>query len=439
MAVDVRMPRFSDDMEEGAVSRWLKQVGDRVEKGEPIVEVETDKVIVEVEAAADGVLAEILAQEQEIVPVDGILCRIVSVEEAAVTKSALAGSAAPTSAEPPGESLAAPLAKMQPQPVAAPSNVVPLIQPAADGSAGQPLITPLARRIAQQLGIDLSSVRGSGIGGKIIKTDLQGHISAVQGAPQVASDLSGGTHPAPAGRAEPARAAVPFPAANYEEVAQSPLRRTVARRMTESKAGIPHVYMTAEVDTTEMLALRDQINAQANGRRITVNDQMIKAVALTLERVPEVNAAYLNDTVRRYGEVHIGFAVSIDAGLVTPVVRDCHLKSMGRIATEAAGLIDRAKSRKLRPDDLDGGTFTISNMGMFDVVAFSAIINPPQVGILAIPRPVERPVAVDGRVVVRSRLQVTLSSDHRAIDGVTAAAFLKAFKDVVENPVNLML
>ena len=438
MAVDVRMPRFSDDMEEGAVSRWLKQVGDRVEKGEPIVEVETDKVIVEVEAAADGVLAEILAQEQEIVPVDGILCRIVSVEEAAVTKSALAGSAAPTSAEPPGESLAAPLAKMQPQPVAAPSNVVPLIQPAADGSAGQPLITPLARRIAQQLGIDLSSVRGSGIGGKIIKTDLQGHISAVQGAPPEAFVPSGGA-PAPAGRTDPARTAVPLPAANYEEVPKSPLRRTVARRMTESKAGIPHFHMTAEVDTTEMLALRDQINTQANGRRITVNDQMIKAVALTLERVPDVNSAYLNDMVRRYGEVHIGFAVSIDAGLVTPVVRDCHLKSMGRIATEAAGLIDRAKSRKLRPDDLDGGTFTISNMGMFDVVAFSAIINPPQVGILAIPRPVERPVAVDGRVVVRSRLQVTLSSDHRAIDGVTAAAFLKAFKDVVENPVNLML
>jgi pyruvate dehydrogenase E2 component (dihydrolipoamide acetyltransferase) len=431
MAVEVRLPKLSDEMEEGTVSRWLKQVGEAVTQGEPLVEVETEKVIVEVEANADGVLLRIVAQEQEVVPVEGVLCLI--------------GEAGEKVAERPA---AAPPARARPAASQGgggpPSNVVPLMQPQAGDDAMNEsppspdvAITPLARRVATELGVDLSSVRGTGIGGKIIMSDLQPFLSgdvqekAAVGRPQRSPEPA----PAAAPREEPVRE----PGAQSRDEPLSRLRSTIARRMGESKREIPHFYMTAEIDVTDCLAFRKRLSGKPGDPRITVNDLMIKAAAGALRKVPEVNAEFRDGAIRRYDAVHIGFAVAAEEGLVTPVVRDCHIKAIGAIARETSELIERARKRTLAAADLQGGTFTISNLGMYDVSEFAAIINPPQVGILGIAKPAERAVAKNGWVVVRTMMNATLSADHRAIDGVTAAAFLDAFRQELGDPERLLL
>jgi pyruvate dehydrogenase E2 component (dihydrolipoamide acetyltransferase) len=468
MAVELRLPKLSDEMKEGVISRWLKQPGEKVSKGEPVAEVETEKVIVEINAENDGVILEHVAREQDVVPVGGVLCRIGAPGESAASarKPAPQSSQKPAPAKPsapepvpsarsgardiPMEAAPAMLASAPasaagshapPTSNLAVSNIVALVQPPEGDSAGAPPATPLARRIASQLGIDLSRVQGSGIGGKIVKTDLQSYLPrpGSQTVPRSAGSALTAESPLPTGVIQ-TQAAVPAQSlvTASRELPLSPLRRTIARRMAESKREIPHFYMSAEIDVTEVLELRKRLNEES-GRRITVNDLIIKAAALALERVPEVNAEFADTLIRRHAEAHIGFAVSIEGGLVTPVVRDCMAKSIGRIATETAGLIERAKARRLQQAELEGGTFTISNMGMFDVTEFAAIINPPQVAILGVARPQEKPVVLEGRIAVRSRLTATLSADHRALDGVTAAAFLRELKAVLEKPVQLML
>ncbi|MCZ6472060.1 MAG: dihydrolipoamide acetyltransferase family protein [SAR324 cluster bacterium] len=425
MAVELRLPQLSEEMEEGTVSRWLKQVGDKVVKGEPLVEVETEKVIVEVEATADGVLLQIVAAEQEVVQVDGLLCLIGKPGERVAERT----TAPPKTAQP----------SRQPQDAASASNVVPLVQSSQSRTAAaaqanpssQAVVTPLARRVARELNIDLRAVKGSGIGGKIIMSDLQPFMGA--GEPQAerlaVPQASAASAPPPASPA----------AGEFEAVAQTSLRSAVARHMSASKSAIPHFYMTTEIDMTECLAMRGRLNGKMDEGRITVNAVLLKAVAMALGKVPELNAAYVDGAVRRYRAAHIAFAVAIPEGLVTPVVRDCQLKSIGVIAREAGELIDRAKARSLAAGELQGGTFTISNLGMYDVTEFAAIINPPQVGILAVARPVERAVVKNGWVVIRSQLSATLSADHRALDGVTGAAFLEALKKVLEDPERLLL
>ena len=441
MAIELCLPRMSEEMQEGTVSRWLKQEGDAVAKGEPVVEVETEKVIVEVESPQDGVLLQIVALEQEVVPVDGVLCMIGKPGE----KAAAAKAAGRKKSMPP-----------QPAPPELPgSNVVQLVQTSppesapAPGGAGpgpQAVVTPLARRVAQELGIDLAQVTGSGIGGKIIMSDLQPYmIGGVAPAETAAVAVPAARAGAPMAQAPAAMAQAPastaqrIPTAAHQDVPHTPLRGAVARRMAESKARIPHFYMSTEIDVTACLAMRKRLNGKMSEGRISMNDIMLKAAAAALGRVPAVNATYLEGAVRRFTEAHIGFAVAIEEGLVTPVVRDCHLKGIGAIARESAALIDGAKSRRLKPQDMEGGTFTISNLGMYDVVEFSAIISPPQVGILAIARPVERAVVKNGWVVVRSMLNATLSADHRALDGVTGAEFLAAFKAVLQDPEQMLL
>lgn len=408
MAIALSLPRLSDEMKEGTISRWLKGVGDPVAKGEPVVEVETEKVIVEVEANADGVIVEIIAPEQAVVPVGGLLCRIGGKEEAPAEVTS-APKRLPAVAAPP------PPAPPRPEPAAWPEP------PVGEGARA----SPLAQRVATALGIDLGAVRGTGPGGRIVAADLQPFLS---GAAQA---------PAPAVGAVPsgdARTAVAGITGGFQDVPLSGLRRTIARRMVESKQAIPHFYMATEVDVTDLLRERERLNRALPDQKVTVNDLMLKASALALEQVPELNAAWLGDMVRRFAAMHIGFAVAIEEGLVTPVVRDCHVKSLGRIAREARELVQRAKSRTLAAGDLQGGTFTVSNLGMFDVSAFAAIINPPQVGILAVAQPRQEPVIYKGRQVARSRLTATLSADHRAVDGVTGARFLKALKEILELP-----
>lgn len=438
MATELRLPRVSEEMQEGTVSRWLKQEGDAVAKGEPLVEVETEKVIVEVEATTGGVLLQIVAHEQQVVPVDGVLCLIGKASEM------------PKAAKPTGK-------KQSPQG----SNVVPLV-PVSSPSASQPdspstlpaqaaqgeavpqaVITPLARRVALELGIDLGRIKGSGIGGKIIMFDLQpfmasGPNSTAGGSQAVASAEE--ALRAPAVQSFPSPSTSPPPeAATFQDLPHSAMRGTVARRMAESKAHIPHFYMTVEIDMAACLAWRDQLNKNFAEGRISLNDVFLKAAAKALMRVPELNAEFRDGAVRRYGEAHIGFAVALDEGLVTPVLRNIQAKGIAAIARESAALIERAKTRALKAGEMQGGTFTISNLGMHDIVEFSAIINPPQVGILAIARPVERAVVKNGWVVASPRLNATLSADHRAVDGVGGAAFLAAFKEGLEDPETLLL
>ena len=493
MAVAVRLPKMSDEMTEATVSRWLKSAGDTVEKGEPVVEVETEKVIVEVEAPRAGVILEIVAEEQDVVPVDGILCRIGTADEL--------GKLAPVAARPsrlpgPPETLEDFSADSSPDSTTLASPAPPAaggetrgsggataVSTAAGSTAASPAIpaslgslgsiSPLARRVAGELRLDLAAVTGTGIGGKIVMADLQPMVDRLQ------ADANGGSLGS-AGPAVPGRTAgigglrVPRPApagessaamagggeaggeghGESEDVPHTALRRSIAKRMSAAKREIPHFYMTAEIDVTDLLAMRGRLNAslEAGGEgRVSVNDLMIKAVALALLAAPALNASYGEDAVRRYRGIHIAFATAINTavntdtnkaggeGLVTPVVRDCQAKGIGRIARETATLIDRARRRQLQAADLQGGTFTISNLGMYPVTEFSAIINPPQVGILAIARPVERPVSHGGEIVLRRMLAVTLSADHRAVDGVTGAEFLQALKTVLETPERMML
>ena len=456
MALEVRLPRFSDEMKEGTVTRWLKAAGDPVAAGEALAEIETEKVIVEVVAPKAGVLLEIHAAEQTVVPVNGLLCRIGEAGEmparttaagtpapaaapGAVPRAAASGGKVVTLASRPSrdESRAPPLPAAQAAGVQAVAAQAVTAQAVATRGAplAPGLLSPLARRVASELKLDLTQVQGTGIGGKIVLSDLEPFLAAGH---------------APAARAAPGRGALPAVIPSAWEAAppepgtvidepHSPLRRAIARRMAESKATIPHFYMTAELDATDLLALRMRLNATLPEARLSVNDFVLKATALALREVPALNAEYSEQALRRREAVHLGFAVATDEGLFTPVVRDCHLKSVGAIAEDAQGLIAKAKARTLTPQDLQGGTFTVSNLGMYDVAAFSAIINPPQVAILAVARPQERPVACNGRVIVRSHLNVTVSADHRAVDGVTVAKFLQAFRAVVEAPERLLV
>ena len=440
MAVEVRLPRLSDEMAEATISRWLKEVGESVDQGEPIVEVETDKVIVEVEAPRAGILLEIVAAEQEVVPVDGLLCRIGQPGErpapaAAAPTGAKATPAAPTRSQP-GPAGGSNVVSMPPRPAvpepappAAPAAPAVPVATTRGGPAAPVAASPLARRVAEELGIDLTGVPGTGIGGKVVMADLQPYLPAGPAAAPLQARPAA-TRQAPAGRPGGAVDA---------EVPHSSLRRTIARRMSEAKPGIPHFYLTAEVDVTDLLAMRERLNAAQQELHVSVTDFLIRVAALALQRVPALNATYTEDAVRRSAAVHIGIATAIDDGLVTPVLRDCHAKSVGQIAREARVLVERARARKLAAEDLQGGTFTISNLGMYEVVEFSAIINPPQVGILAVARPQQQPVARDGQVVLRTLLRVTLSADHRAVDGVTGAEFLQAFKHTLEHPEQLVL
>jgi pyruvate dehydrogenase E2 component (dihydrolipoamide acetyltransferase) len=446
-------------MKEGTVTRWLKAVGDPVAAGEPIAEVETEKVIVEVVAPQAGVLLEIQAAEQSVVAVEGVLCRIGKADE--LREHAAAGCTSPTQPS---------RASRESGPTALPrfpsaSNGVLSGRPAREegmpNSAAQPAliakavgvshatgtaaqnmgVSPLARRVAAELALDLTQVRGTGVGGKIVVSDLE---------PFLVTRQLGAVHTGPSRSALPAvipttteaapnEADAPAAASGMIDVPHSPLRKAIARRMAESKATIPHFYMTAAVDATDLLALRARLNGSLAEAPLSLNDFLLKATALALLEVPALNAEYGELALRRHKAVHLAFAVATEAGLYTPVVRDCHLKSLGVIAREAEALVAKAKARSLAAVDLQGGTFTVSNLGMYDVAEFSAIINPPQVAILAVARPQERPAACNGRVIVRASLNVTVSADHRALDGVTVAKFLQAFRTVVEEPERLLV
>jgi len=412
------MPKMGDAMEEGTLVRWLKQEGDTVNEGEPIAEIATDKATVEIEAPASGVLRGISVPEGAVVPVNTPLAYILQEGEslpAQTDGTATAATAAPTPTAP------------IPKPVAA---------PALDGGE-RILASPLARKIAAEHGIDLALIKGTGPKGRIVERDVLAYLEAQKAA---APAVAPAPEAAPAPTVEVPPAIVAPPAAAAERVESlNRLRQITAQRTTEAHQTIPHFYLTMEIDMENALALRQQLNQLDESLRISVNDLIVKACAVALEKHPVINARYQNGQLVHPDGIHIGIAVAVEQGLLVAVVKHCEGKSLRRIAQEAQTLIQKARDGKLLPDEMTGNTFTISNLGMFGIEQFTAIINPPASAILAVGATKRVPVVLDdGSIVARQRMKVTLSCDHRVIDGAVGAQFLQTLRQILENPL-LML
>ncbi len=448
MSVNILMPALSPTMTEGTLARWLKKEGDAVASGDVIAEIETDKATMEVEAVDEGILGRILvADGTEGVKVNAPIGILVE-EGEAVPDAADDGArteAPKQAAEPTSQGSEPPAA----HPAPATAAPVPAIPAGTSDSGSRVFASPLARRLAGEAGLDLSTIKGSGPNNRIIRADVEAARSAppLQAAKPAA--------PAPAQAGVPPQAPAPAPVrptpvpitAPHRVVPNSNIRRVIARRLSESKQFVPHFYVSIDVEMDALLALRAQLNHAspegAGSFKLSVNDMLIKACAVTLVRVPKVNASYTDEAIIEYEDVDISVAVSIPDGLITPIVRSAEKKSLAQISTEARGLIARAREGRLRPEEFQGGGFSISNMGMFGVKQFSAILNPPQAGILAVSASEKRPVvrtAKDGdRIEIATVMTATLSVDHRAVDGALAAQWVSVFKSVVENPLSLVI
>ncbi|MBL7980481.1 MAG: pyruvate dehydrogenase complex dihydrolipoamide acetyltransferase [Flavobacteriales bacterium] len=422
MAEIVRMPKLSDTMTEGVVSAWHKKVGDKVKSGEVLAEIETDKATMEFESFTDGVLLHIGVEKGKAAPVDSVLAVLGKAGEditallADAAQSAPAPAAeatAPAPAPAPAPAAAPVAAAPAPAPVAAP-RPAPVAAPApAVASNGRLHASPLARRLAEEKGIDIARVKGSGPEGRITKRDVEGYTGGgmAYAGPQVES---------------------------FEEVAVSQMRKTIARRLAESKFTAPHFYLTLEIDMARAMDAREAINKHIAPDKISFNDLVIKAAAVALKQHPKVNSSWLGDRIRTNHHVHIGVAVAVEEGLLVPVVRFADGKPLRTIGAEVRDYAKKAKEKKLQPADWEGNTFTISNLGMFGIEEFTAIINPPDACILAVGGIVEKPVVRNGAIVPGHTMKVTLSCDHRVVDGATGAAFLNTFKQLLEEPALLL-
>ncbi|MEX0690584.1 MAG: dihydrolipoamide acetyltransferase family protein [Gemmatimonadales bacterium] len=395
MATKVLMEALSPTMEEGRITSWLKQEGDAVSVGDVLAEVETDKAVMELQARGGGVLRKILVAEGKTADVGSLVAVIAGKDE---DLGDLTGTPQPAAKEPSAPSKATPPGGATPAPTPAP--------PAAP-SADRLKASPLARRIAGEKQLNLSQVAGSGPGGRIIRRDVEG--------------------------AGPATAA----SGGWDDVPLSQVRKTIAKRLSQSIGPIPHFFLTAEADMERAAEARAALNAQGDAK-ISFNDIILKVVATALTQHTACNAWWQDDHIRYFREVHIGVAVAIKDGLITPVIRHADRKSLRAIASEVRALADRARAKKLKPEEYTGATFSVSNLGMFGIDEFTAVINPPEAGILAVGALTEKPVVVDGLVVVRKRMRVTMSCDHRVIDGATGAQFLQTVVRMLENPLALV-
>ena len=412
MATNVVMPQMGYDMREGTVVRWYKQEGETVDRGEVIADIETDKATVEFEAYTGGVLGRIVAQEGIAVPV-GELIAIITDPGEAVPDAPVAPASVPPAAPAP----AAPAPAPEPAPAAAPAP------PSADG---QVRASPIARRLARERGIDISLVAGTGPNGRITERDIENYQPAAAA-------------PAPAPARAPAPAAAPA-APSDSRIELSRMRQTIARVTSDSKASAPHFYVTAEIDMAAAMALRRDVNdASDPENRVSVNDLMVKACAIALAGHPKFNSFYRGDHLEVHGAMNIGIAIALESGLILPGVSNCEGKSLLQIAAATKDLISRANSGTLRNEEYSSTTFSISNMGMFDVESFTAIIYPPHAAILAVGSVKQVPVVRDGELTVGTMMKATLSTDHRVADGAEAAQFLMDIKRVLENPVSLLL
>ena len=429
MATNILMPALSPTMTEGTLSRWLKKEGENVHAGDVIAEIETDKATMEVEAVDEGVLGKILiADGTENVKVNEPIAILVDEGEAVPA-------AAPASAPQPA---AAPPASPKPSTAAgaAPPKTTPQAGNGHDAGGERIFVSPLARRMAKQAGLDLATLKGTGPNGRIVKVDIEAALQKpTPAAPQPTAAAAG---PAPA-----LRPSAPV-TAPHRLVPHSSMRKVIARRLTEAKSTIPHFYVSMDVEIDALIRLLSDLNAKSpkdgpDTYLITINDMVIKASAATLRRVPTVNAAWTDDGMALFDDVDISVAVAIPDGLITPIIRRADQKGLATISREMKDLAGRAREGKLKPEEFQGGGFSISNMGMFGVSEFAAIINPPQSAILAVAAGQKRPVVKNDSLAVATVMTCTLSVDHRVVDGALGARWLREFKRIVEDPLSLLL
>jgi pyruvate dehydrogenase E2 component (dihydrolipoamide acetyltransferase) len=441
MATKVVMEALSPTMEEGRLVKWLKNEGDQVKNGETLAEVETDKAIMELVARGEGVLRKRLLNENDAAPVGQLIAVIAAPDEnidalvagagGAVAPAAPAAASAGATSVPrgpvqsQGEASTPPQEKVASAPPAAPLPGRPAAPPppsaAPSGNGGGRMrSSPLARRMASENGLDLQAVQGSGPGGRIIKRDVEAAVAsgAVRQQPAAARFVPAGD--------------------DYRDAPLTQIRKTIARRLSESIGPIPTFYLTAEFDMERVAEMRAAMAAMGDEFKVSFNDIVLKAVATALAQHPEVNAHWLGDKVRYFNRVHLGMAVAIEDGLITPVIFDADQKRMSEISRESRELAKRARERKLKPEEYTGSTFSVSNLGMFGIDQFTAIINPPEVGILAIGALEDKPVVVDGALTSRKRMRVTMSCDHRVVDGALGARFLQTLRRLIENPLMLV-
>lgn len=411
---EILMPRLSDTMEEGVISSWQKQPGDEVAVGDVIVDIETDKAVMEYEAYEAGVLEKILVKEGDSAAIGAPIAVIAPV-----------GGAKPAAASEPA---AEPAAEAEPEPepaaepAAAPAAPAPAPRPPG---ASRPPSSPLARRLARDHGIDLATLTGSGPGGRIVRADIEAAIRTGASAPAPAA-------PAPAVQVPPVQGRADDP--DVEAVPLNRFRKVAAKRLGQSKREAPHFYLNREVDAEALLAFRATLNEALAPAKVSVNDLVVKAAATALREHPAVNVSYTEENLLFHKRIHVGVAVAVEDGLVVPVVRDADRKSVSEIGREARELAGKAREGKLSAQEMSGGTFSVSNLGMFGVDSFSAVINPPEAAILAVGAVRDEPVVRDGQVVPGKRMAVTLSVDHRATDGATAAKFLARLAELLQNP-----
>ena len=422
MAEVVYMPKLSDTMTEGVVAAWTKNVGDAVKSGEVLAEIETDKATMEFESFYDGVLLHIGVETGKTAPVNSILAIIGAAGEdisaLLAAESAPSASAAPEPAPAAAAPVAAPVSTPAPSPtpVAAPA-AAPV---AVANNSDRVFASPLAKKMAAERGIDIQAVGGTGENGRIVKRDVDHYVPYT-----------------PAANA-PAYSAAPMGTVSYTDEPVSQMRKTIARRLAESKFTAPHFYLTLDIDMDAAIAIRKGLNS-LDGVKVSFNDMVIKAVAMALRKHPAVNSAWMGDFIRRNDHVNIGVAVAVEDGLLVPVVRFADGKGLTQISAEVREFAQKAKDKKLQPSDWEGNTFTISNLGMFGIESFTAIVNPPDACILAIGGIKAVPVVKNGQVVPGNVMKVTLSCDHRAVDGASGAAFLQTFKTYMEQPAAMLL
>ena len=419
----VLMPRLSDTMTEGVIAGWQKNVGDTVKKGEVLADIETDKATMELESYKDGILLYQGAKAGEKILVNDLLCVIgaagTNVDAIVAAVKSGAGATAPAAA-----SNAAPAAPSMPAPVVAPVASAPAVQ--AVVNEGRIFASPLAKKMAEERGIDLRYVKGTGDNGRITKFDIDGYVPAAASAASAPQAVTAASAPQ-----------VAAGVVSFEDQPVSQMRKTIARRLSESLFTAPHFYITMSIDMDAAVAARAKINEVAPVK-ISFNDMVVKATALSLKQHPKINSSWLGDSIRTNHHVNIGIAVAVDEGLLVPVVRFADTKTLSEIGVAVKGFAQKAKDKKLQPSDWEGSTFTISNLGMFGVDEFTAIINPPDACILAVGGIAQVPVVKNGQVVPGNVMKVTLSCDHRVVDGAAGAAFLQTLKSLLEEPLRML-
>lgn len=425
---EIHMPRLSDTMEEGVISTWVKKVGDKVSSGDVLVEIETDKAVMEYEAYEDGYLVKQISSEGDTVAIGEVIGIIGDSPDAVPEESG--GSDAPAAEEK--------AAEPEDEPAEATSSApAEPTAPAGDVDGPRPRTSPLARRLAKEYGLDITKIQGSGPKGRIVRADIE--AAAKDG--YAAQDVPAAEQAAPSAPAKAPAAQSFDDGRDSEELKTSNVRKVIARRLTESKQTVPHFYLRRAIDAEALKAFRAQINEQlsSTGVKISFNDLIVKACATALKLHPAVNTSWVEDKLVQHHRVNVGVAVAVDAGLVVPVLHDTDKATLSEISTRTRDLAGKARDNKLKPQEMSGGTFSVSNLGMFGVDSFSAVINPPEAAILAVGAMRPEPTVVDGEVRVRNRISLELSVDHRAVDGAVGAAFLKDLAEILEEPMRIIL